>query len=79
MTQRSLSLLAALTLAGGTAGTALAECKPVPTGEKEAPFFKPAFSGQTRICAVATKAPIDVTVVAKGLDKPWSLEPLAGY
>ena len=76
MKKISLSMLAALTLAGGTAGTALAECKPVPTGEKEAPFFKPAFQGQTRICAVTTKAPIEVKVVAKGLDKPWSLEPL---
>lgn len=55
---------------------AQAECKPVPAGEKEAPFFKPAFQGQTRICAVATRTPIDVTVVAKGLDKPWSIESL---
>jgi glucose/arabinose dehydrogenase len=76
MKQRSFFLLAALTIAGGAASSAYAECKPVPTGEKEAPFFKPAFQGQTRTCAVTTKAPVEVKVVAKGLDKPWSLEPL---
>lgn len=59
-----------------TALSASAECTPVKTGSKEAPFFKPAFPGQTRTCAVSTRTPIDVAVVAKGLDKPWSLEPL---
>jgi glucose/arabinose dehydrogenase len=59
-----------------TAFAATAECTPVKTGSKEAPFFKPAFPGQTRTCAVSTRTPIDVAVVAKGLDKPWSLEPL---
>ena len=52
------------------------DCKPLKTGEKEAPFFKPAFPGQTRTCGVTTKANIDVTVVAKGLRKPWAIEPL---
>lgn len=53
-----------------------APCKPLETGEKEAPFFKPAFQGQTRACGIATKAEIDVTVVATGLKNPWAIEPL---
>lgn len=60
-------------IAGAYAET---DCKPLKTGEKEAPFFKPAFEGQTRTCGVATKASIDVTVVAKGLRSPWAIEPL---
>ncbi|MEZ0237027.1 MAG: PQQ-dependent sugar dehydrogenase, partial [Methylophilaceae bacterium] len=64
-------------LFGSIAGAyAETDCKPLKTGEKEAPFFKPAFEGQTRTCGVSTKANIDVTVVAKGLRKPWAIEPL---
>jgi glucose/arabinose dehydrogenase len=64
-------------LFGPIAGAyAEADCKPLKTGEKEAPFFKPAFEGQTRTCGVSTKANIDVTVVAKGLRSPWAIEPL---
>jgi glucose/arabinose dehydrogenase len=60
-------------IAGAYAET---DCKPLKTGEKEAPFFKPAFEGQTRTCGVATKANVDVTVVAKDLRNPWAIEPL---
>lgn len=56
--------------------TAAAECVPVKTGSKEASFYEPAFSGQTRTCAVITKTPLVGTVIAKGLTQPWSLEPL---
>jgi glucose/arabinose dehydrogenase len=64
-------------LFGAIAGAyAETDCKPLKTGEKEAPFFKPAFEGQTRTCGVSTKANIDVTVVAKGLRSPWAIEPL---
>jgi glucose/arabinose dehydrogenase len=62
--------------AGSSNAGAAAQCKPLETSSPEAPFFKPAFQGQTRACAVATKAGVDVTVVAKGLKKPWSIEPL---
>lgn len=58
------------------ATTAHAECKPLENRGKEAAFFKPAAAGQTRACAAKTAAPIGVQVVAKGLDLPWSLEPL---
>lgn len=66
-----MAVTALLASAGATAA-----CKPLKAGEKEAPFFKPAFQEQTRACAVATQADIAVTVVAKGLNKPWSIEPL---
>ena len=66
----------AIGLLAGFQPLAAADCKPLKTGEKEAPYFKPAFQGQTRTCGVATRANIDVTVVARGLRKPWAIEPL---
>jgi glucose/arabinose dehydrogenase len=41
-----------------------------------APEQKPAFPGQTRTCAVKSDVAFDVTVLAKGLEKPWAVEPL---
>src|SRR5687767_1333109 len=52
------------------------QCQPVQSGAANAPEQKPAFQGQTRVCAVQSKDPFQVTVVAKGLDKPWAVEPL---
>lgn len=37
---------------------------------------KPAFPEQTRICAVKSATAYEVTVLAKGLDRPWAVEPL---
>lgn len=51
-------------------------CQPLENKAKEAPFFQPAFAGQTRACGVTTQAAIEVRVVAKGLDRPWAIEPL---
>ena len=68
----------AIGLLAGQSAQAAEPCKPQPAGAKEAPFFKPAFEGQTRACAVTTQADTKVTVVAKGLEQPWSLEPLPG-
>ena len=53
-----------------------ADCKPLETEAPNAADQRPAFPGQTRACAIESKTAYDVTVVAKGLDKPWSLEPL---
>ena len=39
---------------------------------------KPASPGQTRTCGVKSNVAFDVTVVARGLQKPWSVEPLPG-
>ena len=51
-------------------------CKPLETRKPNAPRQKPAFEGQTRACAIKTKTPFDVQVLAKGLEKPWAVEPL---
>ena len=51
-------------------------CAPVETRAPNAPDQKPAFPGQTRACGAKSEVNFDVTVVAKGLDKPWAVEPL---
>jgi glucose/arabinose dehydrogenase len=58
------------------APTASSECTPIETATANASNQKPAFPGQTRGCAVSSGDIFDVTVVAKGLDKPWAVEPL---
>src|SRR5690606_4049389 len=58
------------------AQSASQDCQPVSLGEPNTPEQKPAFEGQTRACAVETSTPLAVTVVAKGLEKPWAVEPL---
>lgn len=52
------------------------QCRPVSLGEANSPEQKPAFAGQTRACAAETKAAIEVTVIAGGLERPWAVEPL---
>ena len=54
------------------------QCSPVETGAANASDQKPAFPGQTRACAVKTDIAFDVTVLAKGLNRPWAVEPLPG-
>lgn len=51
-------------------------CAPIETRTANAPQQKPAFPGQTRACAVKSNTAFDVTVLAKGLDRPWAVEPL---
>lgn len=51
-------------------------CEPLETRTANSPEQKPAFAGQTRACGVKTTAAIEVTVLAKGLDRPWAVEPL---
>lgn len=69
----SNALLVAALLASGAAWP---QCKPLEAGRPNAPDQKPAFAGQTRACAIASEAAFEVTVVAKGLERPWSVEPL---
>ncbi|HEX8266844.1 MAG TPA: PQQ-dependent sugar dehydrogenase [Pyrinomonadaceae bacterium] len=52
------------------------QCTPLETRTANAPEQKPAFPGQTRACAVKSDADFDVTVLAKGLESPWAVEPL---
>jgi len=67
---------AVLALATSIVPVLAAECKPVPSDAPNAADQRPAFPGQTRACAIQSKTAYDVTVVAKGLDRPWSVEPL---
>jgi glucose/arabinose dehydrogenase len=70
---------AAKTSASTNASTASTPaCAPVETRTANAPEQKPAFAGQTRACAVKSEAAFDVTVLAKGLERPWAVEPLPG-
>jgi glucose/arabinose dehydrogenase len=80
-----LATLAACTApaAQSTSGTSTAappalpaNCTPIETRAANATGQKPAFPGQTRICGVSSNVAFDVVVVAKGLEHPWSVEPL---
>ncbi|ALJ00154.1 PQQ-dependent sugar dehydrogenase [Rufibacter tibetensis] len=51
-------------------------CTPLETRTANAPDQKPAFAGQTRACGITTSAKLNVTVLARGLEKPWAVEPL---
>ncbi|HEV2764836.1 MAG TPA: PQQ-dependent sugar dehydrogenase, partial [Pyrinomonadaceae bacterium] len=52
------------------------QCAPLETRTANAPEQKPAFAGQTRACGVKSGVAFDVTVLAKGLERPWAVEPL---
>jgi aldose sugar dehydrogenase len=51
-------------------------CTPLETRPPNATGQQPAFPGQTRTCGVKSNVDFDVTVVATGIAKPWSVEPL---
>jgi glucose/arabinose dehydrogenase len=53
-------------------------CTPLSSGNANASDQRPAFAGQTRACGVKSNAAFNVTVVARGLTKPWAVEPLPG-
>ena len=72
---RRTALAAALL---GAAALASADCRPLQTQEPNAPDQRPAFPQQTRACAVTSDVAFDVTVVARGLSRPWAVEPLPG-
>jgi glucose/arabinose dehydrogenase len=57
---------------------ARAQCTPLETRAPNARDQRPAFAGQTRTCGVKSNVAFDVSVVATGLQKPWSVEPLPG-
>jgi aldose sugar dehydrogenase len=56
--------------------TSTSPCAPLETRAANAPEQKPAFAGQTRACGVKSGVAFDVTVLAKGLERPWAVEPL---
>lgn len=53
-----------------------AGCTAVDTRPANAAQQRPAFAGQTRACRVRTTSPYEVVVVARGLERPWAVEPL---
>ncbi len=53
-------------------------CAPLETRPPNAADQRPSFEGQTRACAVTSASAFTVTVVAKGLEHPWAVEPLPG-
>jgi glucose/arabinose dehydrogenase len=56
-----------------------ADCAaPIETRGPNGSDQRPAFPGQTRACAVTSNVAFDVVVVAKGLTRPWAVEPLPG-
>ena len=70
-------------LAMGLAGYAVAApaqgtCKAIEAGAPNGSEQKPAVAGQTRACEAKSNVAFEVVVVAKNLDKPWSVEPLPG-
>ncbi len=69
---RSILLLTAL----GAATWAGAACIPLETRTANAPEQMPSFQGQTRACEAKSGVVFNVTVLAKGLRNPWSVEPL---
>ena len=62
----------------GVVGTS-ADCTPVENRQANAPDQRPAFNGQTRACGIRSDSQaFEVTVLARTLDHPWSVEPLPG-
>lgn len=53
-------------------------CRQLETRPPNAPWQRPAFRGQTRVCDEPTNVAFDVTTLARGLVHPWSVEPLPG-
>lgn len=58
------------------AGTASQPCTPLETRNPNGADQRAASQGQTRACGVRSNVAFDVQVVARGLAKPWAVEPL---
>ncbi|GAA4301593.1 PQQ-dependent sugar dehydrogenase [Nibribacter koreensis] len=83
-TSKSLffSCLLALTATGAcsqksiTTDPVTGECTSLETRQPNSPDQKPTFAGQTRACGMTSTTAYQVEVLAKGLDKPWAVEPM---
>ena len=64
--------------ASGEAAAAQADgqCQPLESRPANGEGQRPAFAGQTRACGVQSNVAHEVQVVARGLAKPWAVEPL---
>jgi len=83
--QRLRALLIApalVALAGAacrTAQVATSRCEtPLESRAANAPDQRPSFAGQTRACPASGSGALDVVVLSRGLQNPWSVEPLPG-
>ena len=72
----SIAPLACAQGSGETARAAGQDCEPLETRTPNADYQRPAFEGQTRACGVTSDVAYEVTVIARGLDHPWAVEPL---
>ncbi|HEU4562045.1 MAG TPA: PQQ-dependent sugar dehydrogenase [Longimicrobium sp.] len=52
------------------------QCTPLETRDANGSGQRPAFQGQTRACGVRSNVAYNVQVVARGIAKPWAVEPL---
>ena len=60
--------------ASGSPSSSSSSCAPLETRAANARHQRPAFAGQTRACGVKSGAAFEVTVLAKGLERPWAVE-----
>lgn len=76
----TVALAALLAACGGGPGKAQPRAPGAPeeTQPPNVPSEKPAFAGQTRAPALSTHTAFQVTTVAQGLERPWSLAFLPG-
>ncbi|MBN1238493.1 MAG: PQQ-dependent sugar dehydrogenase [Gammaproteobacteria bacterium] len=58
------------------ADAAQRECSPVEQRPPNVPEQEPAFPGQTRACEAESDVDFEVSVLARGLEHPWAVEPL---
>lgn len=72
----TLSMFVGIACAQNTNKGLTNQCPSVETEPPNADQQKPAFAGQTRACAVKSGVNFEVIVLAKGLDRPWAVEPL---
>jgi len=63
--------------ASGDAAAAGA-CRGLETRPANSPDQRPASAGQTRACGINSGVAYEVTVLARGLEHPWAVEPLPG-
>ncbi|HET7231406.1 MAG TPA: PQQ-dependent sugar dehydrogenase [Longimicrobium sp.] len=63
-------------VSAGSAQAAGQGCTPLETRAANGTGQQPAFAGQTRTCGIRSSVAYTVQVVARGLAKPWSVEPL---
>jgi aldose sugar dehydrogenase len=71
-------ILVAIAAASMTNAVSAQECKPLESREPNVPDQRPAFPGQTRACEERSNVGFNVVVLAKGLERPWAVEPLPG-